>query len=264
MAVASGLPKGADGYILSDMDKIFEAQETAQYEAWLETPAGAQYLRASCALLDQILDFTPGWRVLDVGCGLGAHLEHLHERGMFCQGLEAGPVAAKLASQRLGGRARIVKGDAHDLPFDDNEFDAVVLVNTLELTERRAQVLAEAARVAASRVCVISANPFDPSAQIARWLGRKHPVLTGRPIGLLGLRRLVREVLGPVPTTWSSAVTWPWPRVGRHPLGELVGLCAAVTPRLRAMPLPITTAPPVAGREALRAHGRVSSIHRVK
>ena len=154
------------------MDKVFEAQEAAEYEAWLESGPGRKYVSASNALLERILDYRPGWRVLDVGCGLGVHLGYLRDRGMLTSGLEAGPVMAKLAGRRLGEKTDISHGDAHDLPYEDNSFDAVIMVNTLELVERRAQALAEAVRVAASRVCVISVNPLSP-AYLSRFFLRK-------------------------------------------------------------------------------------------
>jgi SAM-dependent methyltransferase len=245
------------------MDRIFEAQEIARYEQWLETPAGARYLEASCALVDQVLDWRPSWKVLDVGCGLGAHLARLQERGMHVFGLEAGPVAARLAADRLGPKAEVRVGDAHDLPYDDNSFDAVILVNTLELVERRAQVLAEAGRVATSRLCIISLNPLSLSG-LRGWLpGQDHPLHRGRPLGLVTLWRLVREVLGPVPQRWAAAQGWPRPAVGRWPWGSLAGLCAAVTPRLRTTPLVLETRGPKPARPAA-VHGRVGALHRIK
>ncbi|MFH1034785.1 MAG: class I SAM-dependent methyltransferase [Pseudomonadota bacterium] len=240
------------------MDVIFEAQEAALYESWLETPAGDLYQRASQALVDRILDCRPGWRVLDVGCGLGLHLEHLRERGLLCQGLEAGPVLARLAGQRLGPRVEVEVGDAHDLPYEDNSFDAVIMVNTMELLERRAQALAEAGRVAASRVCLVTFNPLSPTCLAWRLPRRRHPLAGGHALAVWSLRRLVREVLGPVPLTWAGALLWPRVKVGPWPLGGLVGVCAAVTPRLMTRPLVV----PVTGhRQAARpahSHGRVT------
>ena len=245
------------------MDRVFENQETACYEAWLATAAGRGYLRASRALLDRILDWRRGWRVLEVGCGLGAHLEHLQERGLLLTGLEAGPVMARLAGQRLGSRVDIDLGDAHDLPYEDNSFDAVILVNTLELVERRAQVLAEAARVAASRVGLITLNTFSPSGLLLLSLPHRHPLYQGRPLSLMALWRLVREVLGPVPQTWAGALTWPGPAVGRWPFAPLVGVCAAVTPRFITRPLLLKAKPSTKPAQPLPSHGRVI-LRRVK
>ncbi|MBI5524522.1 MAG: class I SAM-dependent methyltransferase [Desulfarculus sp.] len=244
------------------MELIFEAQEAAAYEQWLETPAGQRYLLASLALVDHVLDCRPGWRVLDVGCGLGLHLKHLMERGLLCQGLEAGPVLARLASQRLGDKVEVEVGDAHDLPYEDNSFDAVIMVNTLELLERRAQALAEAARVAASRVCLVSFNPFSATRLAWRLPHLRHPLSSGHPLAVWSLRRLVREVLGPVPLIWAGATLWPKARVGPWPLAGLVGVSAAVTPRYMTRPLVVPVASRRRSPRPAHSHGRVTLLSR--
>ncbi len=245
------------------MDRVFENQETGRYEAWLDTASGRAYQRASRALLDRVLDWRRGWRILEVGCGLGVHLAHLKDRGLLLTGLEAGPVMARLAAQRLGPQVDIDLGDAHDLPYEDNSFDAVIMVNTLELVDRRAQVLAEAARVAASRVCLITLNTFSPSGLFHLSLPHRHPLHRGRPLSLMALWRLVREVLGPVPQAWAGALTWPGPAVGHWPFGALVGVCAAVTPRFATRPLLVKTKPSAKPVRPVPSHGRVV-LHRVK
>lgn len=244
------------------MDRIFEAQEAQAYEDWLATPAGTAYQLASTRLLGRVLDCRPGWRVLDVGCGLGVHLAYLRERGLVCFGLEAGPVAARVAQQRLGPQVEVEVGDAHDLPYEDNSFDAVTLVNTLELVDRPAQVLAEAARVAAARVCVITFNPFS-WANLARLLHPGfHPLSGGRPLPVWSLRRLVRQVLGPVPRAWAGASLWPRLGPAPWPLAGLVGVCAAVTPRLRTRPLLVPAAGARGAARPAHSHGRLTLVPR--
>ncbi len=246
------------------MDRVFEAKETAAYEDWLATPAGQLYAQASCRLLDRLLDFRPGWRVLDVGCGLGLHLAHLRERGLLCQGLEAGPIMARLAATRLGSQVEIDQGDAHDLPYEDNSFDAVVMVNSLEFMERPAQALAEAVRVAGSRLALITLNPFSPLGALWRFSGGKHPLGGCRALPLWTLRRLVREVLGQVPQAWAGALMWPRVTVGPWPFGSLVGVCAAVTPRYLTRPLVVSQRQQRQSAHPVASTGRVSSLQRIK
>lgn len=239
------------------MDRIFEAQEAQAYEDWLETRAGLAYQAASNRLLDRVLDYRPGWRVLDVGCGLGVHLRHLRERGLVCFGLEAGPVTARVAQQRLGSQVEVEVGDAHDLPYEDNAFDAAILVNTLELVDRPAQALSEAARVAQGRVCLITLNLLSWANLSRRLHPGFHPLRGGHTLSLWGLRQLVRSVLGPAPQAWSAAQLWPRHQPGPWVWGGLVGVCAAVTPRLRTRPLTVTAGARHAAQPA-HSHGRLT------
>jgi SAM-dependent methyltransferase len=148
----------------------------------------------------------------------------------------------------MGERVEVDKGDAHDLPYEDNEFDAVIMVNTLEFIDRRAQALAEAVRVAASRVLMISFNFWSPGYYMWRMRGEPNPFKQARPMGIMGMSRLIREVLGPVPKSWAGTNLWPNMGVGMKPLAALTGICAAVTPRFRTRGLIVK-----AGRSAKHA-----------
>ncbi|KIX14163.1 class I SAM-dependent methyltransferase [Dethiosulfatarculus sandiegensis] len=245
------------------MDKIFDAKELAAYEAWLDSAQGMQYQSMTTRLLDTILDCRKGWRVLDVGCGLGLHLKHLRQRGLLAHGLDMSPVAVHMAAKKLGPNCEIDLGDAHDLPYEDNSFDAVIMMNTLELVDRPAQVLAEAARVSASRLCIITMNFLSFGPITWRYLSPYNPLQQRRSFSLLSLWRLVREVLGPVPQAWSGATTWPSLQVGHWPFAGMIGVCAAVTPRYMTRPLIVEPARNPATRPA-HSHGSVAVLRRVK
>jgi SAM-dependent methyltransferase len=63
--------------------------------------------------------------LLDVGCGGGVFLRRAMETGCRATGLDHSDDMVELARETTGGRARIVKGDASGLPFEDGEFSAV-------------------------------------------------------------------------------------------------------------------------------------------
>lgn len=251
---------------LVHMDDIFQSDRAELYERWLETPAGSAYLEATCALIDRVLDCRRGWRVLDVGCGAGVHLDHLAQRGMLLNGVDAGPVMATAASRRLGSKADIEVADAYDLPYEDNTFDAVIMVNTLELLDRPGQALAEAARVAGSRVCLISLNRLSLGWWFCRLSGPDHPYNCARLLPIWAMLRRVREVLGPVPVNWAGATYWPGlrPRVGRRPFGGLVGVAAAVTPRYGTRPLSVSAPSRQRSAQPLAGAGQVTWLRRIK
>lgn len=93
-----------------------------------------------------------GARVLDIGCGTGAQLEHYLEIGCEVSGVDLSPAMLARARARLGEAADLHLADATDLPFPDDRFD--LLLASMFLHELsgpvRQRVLAEAARVLAT------------------------------------------------------------------------------------------------------------------
>ena len=67
-------------------------------------------------------------RVLDVACGTGVNFPYLPD-GVELVGVDLSPEMAARARERaaeLGLDADVREGDAADLPFDDDSFDAVI------------------------------------------------------------------------------------------------------------------------------------------
>lgn len=110
----------------------------------------AELLRADLRL---IADFIPaGSRVLDLGCGDGALLEHLRDdRGCTVRGVEIS-TAGVTACVRRG--ISVIQADLdeglRDLP--DDSFDVVVLSQTLQEVRNVRQLLREITRVSARTV----------------------------------------------------------------------------------------------------------------
>jgi SAM-dependent methyltransferase len=92
-----------------------------------------------------------GTRVLDVACGSGAAACYLaQEMGAVVSGVDRSHVLVDRASARageLGVPATFWEADAHDLPFPDGAFDAVLTECTLSLLDKP-RALHEMVRVA--------------------------------------------------------------------------------------------------------------------
>src|SRR5215475_3657322 len=64
----------------------------------------------------------PGWRVLDVGCGVGAFLRLVAGRGGIPAGIDASDALVGFARGRLAG-ADLRVGEMEELPWQDHSFD---------------------------------------------------------------------------------------------------------------------------------------------
>lgn len=99
----------------------------------------------TAALIDRA-GFRPGDCVLDVGCGRGASLALMAQRGLLALGIDLDPAA--LAAARAGGRGgTLARADASALPFADAAFDGVLSECALALMADRRAALSEWRRV---------------------------------------------------------------------------------------------------------------------
>ncbi|QUW04571.1 class I SAM-dependent methyltransferase [Chloracidobacterium validum] len=104
--------------------------------------------------LSALLPLEPGQSVLDVGCGTGTLLLHLHERQPQARlfGVDADPVALAIAEQkgrRAGVAWSLTRASATELPFPDGQFEVVVtsLVFHHLTTPQKQRALREIRRV---------------------------------------------------------------------------------------------------------------------
>jgi SAM-dependent methyltransferase len=92
----------------------------------------------------------PGWRWADVGCGNGAFTELLTERcaPADIQAIDPSEGQLSYARRRItSAKVKFHKGDAMELPFEDNGFDAAVMALVLFFVPEPARGVAEMVRV---------------------------------------------------------------------------------------------------------------------
>ena len=93
------------------------------------------------------IDLRPGQLVLDVGCGVGAFLRLVTERGARAYGLDASEALIGLAGTRLPD-ADLRVGEMEALPYEDDTFDLVTGFNSFFFANDIVAALREAGRVA--------------------------------------------------------------------------------------------------------------------
>jgi len=97
----------------------------AAYQADNENNAWNAYYERP-AILSMVGD-VKGRRVLDAGCGGGAHAAALLDQGAILAGIDSSAALLQIAQDRLGGRGRLLLADLNDvLPFEDGAFDLIL------------------------------------------------------------------------------------------------------------------------------------------
>jgi SAM-dependent methyltransferase len=127
------------------------------------------------------VDLQPGQLVLDVGCGVGAFLRLVAERGARPYGIDASPALIDFARDRLPG-ADLRVGDMEALPYADDAFDLVTGFNAFFFANDFVAALREAGRVAKPGAPIViqvwgphDRNDLEAMKQISR------PFLPPRP-----------------------------------------------------------------------------------
>ncbi|MBW1710668.1 MAG: class I SAM-dependent methyltransferase [Deltaproteobacteria bacterium] len=244
------------------MGFIFDQRAAEHQEAWFKTEAGRAAFSLQTGLVLRLIKPKPQERMLDVGCGTGLYLEIFKENELNVTGLEPSPAMLRIARKRLGHRATLVPGRAEDLPFEDNEFDIVTLITSLEFTEDPESALAEAMRVAQSRVFIGVLNGFSITAMTRRVKGLVKESIYNRArfFSLWQLLGMMSRLTDPTRIRWGTVHLLPTslthrvmpfeslPLVQSNPFGAFLGLVADVTYSMRTDNLPVRVELKLKGR----------------
>lgn len=148
-----------------------------------------------------IREYVPNGRVLDVGGGAGIHSRVLMDAGYDVHMID--PVPRHVGQAQSEGVSASV-GDARDLRFTDDSFDAVIMLGPLYHLASRADRLAalrEAARVVRPGGMVLAAG-------LSRYVA-------------FGAASLGRPVPSPMPGEWAALIAEGTPGSGlRFPAGH--------------------------------------------
>jgi len=98
--------------------------------------------------------------ILDVGCGTGAIMDFLEKAGYRVEGIDPSQAALKYCRDK---NLKVQIGQADELPFADNTFDAVIALDVLEHVVEDKKSVAEIARVLKPGgifICTVPAHPW--------------------------------------------------------------------------------------------------------
>lgn len=142
------------------------------------------------------LDYRPGDRLLDIGCGAGAVLRVLAGAfpGLHLAGIDIAPAQVEFARQYLQGEgldADLRVGDASHLPWPDAAFDHVYMMWIVEHVRDALPILREARRVlrpagtialAETDYTYFKVNPPSPDWDAVERAQHDHFAKAGNPI----------------------------------------------------------------------------------
>ena len=140
------------------MDKGSSNLEKYQNAMWINRWLIRRFYARAAALLEGLSIGS----VVDVGCGEGFALEWLGERfrGASSVGVDIRLDSLRWAEEHVTTGAAFSLADVYRLPFEDDAFDMVLSLETLEHLDRPDDALRELCRVA-RRWCLISV-PLEP------------------------------------------------------------------------------------------------------
>ncbi|MDL1976502.1 MAG: class I SAM-dependent methyltransferase [Deltaproteobacteria bacterium] len=226
------------------MKHIFDFTAAREYDRWFDDPRNRFVYDLEKEIILKLLSPRPRERLLDIGCGTGNHLRIFDDMGLDVTGVDSSPYMLDIARKKMGQRAEIRRGNAEEIPFEDNSFDIATLINVLEFTDDPARVIAEASRVARERVFIGALNSFALKGIERRVKGifKENIYNRARFFSVWGLHREARSVLGKVPVAWRTVHSFPaalrrytgrlerWGLVQRFPFGSFIGMIITLVP----------------------------------
>ena len=143
-----------DPLVQQDLERISQVIRSRRGTTWADSVAGdmdrhyspGRTWEATSRALVNLLQ--PG-KVLDVASGDGVMAELLapHANQVICIDISEKVIAAGRKRLASSSNVEFRVGDMHQLPFDDQRFDTVLLMHALTYTDQPEKVLHEAARV---------------------------------------------------------------------------------------------------------------------
>lgn len=194
------------------MGYVFQFEDALHYDDWFSSEPGRTAAAIEKDLLQRLWGPGAPQSVLEVGCGTGLFLEWFARGGHQVTGLDPSPYMLNVARQRVPARVALDRGCAEHLPYEDNAFDTVALITTLEFVDDPNMALREALRVARRHVLLGILNKYSVATcqHRLRRLWKPSIYSHARFLSVYQLRHMTTEALaGQVPIRWQTCLFFP-------------------------------------------------------
>ena len=236
------------------MGYVFDFNDALAYEEWFRHPRNRFAADIECQLMIDMLKPVRGETVLEIGCGTGAILHALLEKGLQVTGLDPSPYMLDIASKNLGNRVDLYRGFAEDLPFEDNSFNYACFVTTLEFVEDTKKAIEEAGRVAKDKIFLGVLNRYAIKGVHRRVKGIFSKTIFNHAhfFSIWEIKHIIKSLLGDVPISWRTVGQLPvtperiatrieqLTLLQKFPFGTFAGIEVTLIPRFKTRPLTVT------------------------
>ncbi len=207
LEVPENIPRDAEQQKL--VDAHFRSHVTQWREVYEEASVeGAVYRERLATVLKWVdeLPLSRGEQILEIGCGAGASVVALAQRGYVVQAMDSVPEMVN-STQQAVARASLTSsvvtslGDAHKLAFPDNAFGLVLTIGVIPYLHSPKKALEEMDRVLkpGGYLLVTHGNRWRLNNVLDPWLWP--PVQ--------GARRMVRAMLRGLRKSWPEPFSAP-------------------------------------------------------
>jgi SAM-dependent methyltransferase len=191
---------------------MFSDQKAAKLsDGRLKTPRRDYFFSRQKELILDLVTPLAGERILDVGCGKGNNLQIFREKWCSLTGIDSSRENLDTARQKHGDGAELILAHPEDIPFSDNEFDIVTLINVLEISDNPQKVIEEAIRVCRGRVFIGCINNYS-FVGTRQQLKEMFDVSLSRKMRFFSfpeISDMVRNLAGDTAIKWGSVIYFP-------------------------------------------------------
>lgn len=126
------------------MQKAIFDDFAENYDSWFLTPVGEKVFNLELELLLKVVEPTKGKTMLDVGIGTGLFATQFRNHGVEVKGIDPSEKMLDIAIKR---GFDVKKGFGESIPFEDNTFDIVLSMTSIEFSREPEKFIRELVRV---------------------------------------------------------------------------------------------------------------------